>query len=148
MSISLAVERRSRAAVHAVAIAVLAAAVDPVGDDAARSASSHARFRPALALMERSYPGSVRAAALARSVGMSEVHFRRAFRHAFGMPPHAYLARRRLEAAVAELADTPRPIAEIAEDCGYPDAFYFSRVFKRQLRMSPLAFRRARQRAP
>ncbi len=136
------------ASVHAVAIAVTAAAIDTVGADALGAAEGRARFRPSLALIERRYPASVPAAELAGMMGMSEVHFRRAFRRARGAPPHAYLARLRFESAVAQLVGTREPIARIAEACGFPDAFYFSRAFKRQFRMSPQRFRRARQRAP
>ena len=38
---------------------------------------------------------------LARVSGVSEAHFARAFKHAFGVPPHRYLLTRRIERAAA-----------------------------------------------
>ena len=47
----------------------------------------------------------------------------------------------RLNAAKNLLAKSAYSVAEIAELCGYQDAFYFSRVFKKKLGLSPSEFR-------
>ena len=46
---------------------------------------------------------------LARVSGISEAHFARSFKEAFGIPPHRYLLTRRVERAKALLRDTDRP---------------------------------------
>src|ERR1041385_3556652 len=51
---------------------------------------------------------------LARVSGVSEAHFARSFKEAFGVPPHRYLLTRRIERATAMLRDTDLPIIEIA----------------------------------
>ena len=51
---------------------------------------------------------------LARVSGVSEAHFARSFKEAFGVPPHRYLLTRRLERAAALLRDTDLSITEIA----------------------------------
>jgi transcriptional regulator GlxA family with amidase domain len=45
---------------------------------------------------------------------VSEAHFARAFKEAFGVPPHRYLLTRRIERATALLRDTELSITEIA----------------------------------
>jgi transcriptional regulator GlxA family with amidase domain len=56
---------------------------------------------------------------LARVSRVSEAHFARSFKQAFGVPPHRYLLTRRIERATALLRDTDRPITEIAFDTGW-----------------------------
>ena len=45
---------------------------------------------------------------LAKVSGVSEAHFSRSFKRAFGVPPHRYLLTLRLERAKALLRDTDR----------------------------------------
>src|SRR6476661_8270247 len=56
---------------------------------------------------------------LARVSCVSEAHFARSFKEAFGVPPHRYLLTRRIERAVALLRDTDRPILDIAFETGW-----------------------------
>src|SRR5438094_7981192 len=51
---------------------------------------------------------------LARVSGVSEAHFARSFKQAFGVPPHRYLLTRRIERATALMRDTDLSIPEIA----------------------------------
>ena len=55
---------------------------------------------------------------LARVSGVSEAHFARSFKQAFGVPPHRYLLTRRIERATALLRDTDLSITEIAFHTG------------------------------
>lgn len=66
---------------------------------------------------------------LARVSGVSEAHFARSFREAFGVPPHRYLLTRRLERATALLRDTDLSITEIAFQTGWNSLGTFGRVF-------------------
>jgi AraC-like DNA-binding protein len=67
---------------------------------------------------------------LARVSGVSEAHFARSFRDAFGIPPHRYLLTRRIERAKAFLRDTDLPITEIAFQTGWNSLGTFGRVFR------------------
>jgi hypothetical protein len=51
---------------------------------------------------------------LARGSAVSEAHFARSFKPAFGVPPHRYLLMRRIERATALPRDTDLSITEIA----------------------------------
>ncbi len=67
---------------------------------------------------------------LASVSGVSEAHFARSFKEAFGIPPHRYLLTRRIERAKALLRDTDRPIIDIMMETGWQSLGTFGRVFK------------------
>ena len=67
---------------------------------------------------------------LAEVSGVSEAHFARSFKAAFGAPPHRYLLSRRIERAKALLRDTDQPITEIAFSTGWESLGTFGRVFR------------------
>ena len=67
---------------------------------------------------------------LARVSGVSEAHFARSFKDAFGIPPHRYLLTRRIERAKALLRDTDLPIIEIAFQTGWNSLGTFGRIFR------------------
>jgi transcriptional regulator GlxA family with amidase domain len=78
---------------------------------------------------------------LARVSGVSEAHFARQFKQAFGVPPHRYLLTRRVERATALLRETDLPIAEIAFQTGWESLGTFGRTFRDIAGESPSAFR-------
>ncbi|MBX3226529.1 MAG: helix-turn-helix transcriptional regulator [Labilithrix sp.] len=67
---------------------------------------------------------------LARVSGVSEAHFARSFKEAFGVPPHRYLLTRRIERATALLRDTDLPITEVAFATGWKSLGTFGRTFR------------------
>lgn len=67
---------------------------------------------------------------LARVSHVSEAHFARAFKEAFGAPPHRYLLTRRIERAKALLRDTDLPITDIAFQTGWSSLGTFGRTFR------------------
>lgn len=83
---------------------------------------------------------------LAAVSGVSEAHFARSFREAFGLPPHRYLLTRRIERAAALLRDTDLPVTEIAFQSGWSSLGAFGRTFRDITGESPGELR-ARQRA-
>lgn len=83
---------------------------------------------------------------LARVSGVSDAHFARSFRQAFGVPPHRYLLTRRIERATALLRDTDLPITDIVFSTGWESLGTFGRTFRDITGESPSAMR-ARARA-
>jgi transcriptional regulator GlxA family with amidase domain len=67
---------------------------------------------------------------LAQVSGVSEAHFARSFKQAFGIPPHRYLLTRRIERAVALLRDTDLSITDIAFETGWASLGTFGRTFR------------------
>jgi len=85
---------------------------------------------------------------LARVSGVSEAHFARSFKEAFGLPPHRYLLTRRVERAMAMLRDTGLSITQIAFETGWESLGTFGRTFRDITGESPSAIRvRAREEA-
>jgi len=83
---------------------------------------------------------------LARVSHVSEAHFARSFKQAFGVPPHRYLLTRRIERATALLRDTDLSITEIAFQTGWESLGTFGRTFRDVAGQSPSTMR-ARARA-
>ncbi|MCA9625415.1 MAG: helix-turn-helix transcriptional regulator [Myxococcales bacterium] len=83
---------------------------------------------------------------LARVSGVSEAHFARSFKQAFGVPPHRYLLTRRIERAKALLRDSDMPITDVAFQTGWGSLGTFGRTFKDVTGESPGELR-ARERA-
>jgi len=84
---------------------------------------------------------------LARVSGVSEAHFARSFKDAFGVPPHRYLLTRRIERATAMLRDTDLPIIEIAFQTGWNSLGTFGRTFRDVTGETPRALRARAQAA-
>ena len=82
---------------------------------------------------------------LARVSGVSEAHFARSFRDAFGVPPHRYLLTRRIERATALLRDTDLAITEIAFETGWNSLGTFGRIFRDIMGKSPSELRAREQ---
>lgn len=73
---------------------------------------------------------------------VSKYHLAREYRRVFGVTPGNDLTGIRISEAKSLLRFTTEPIAAIARACGYPDANYFARAFRRCEGISPLEYRR------
>jgi AraC-like DNA-binding protein len=87
-------------------------------------------------------------ARLAGVSGVSQAHFARSFRQAFGLPPHRYLLTRRIERAKALLRDTLLPVTEIAFQTGWNSLGTFGRIFRDITGESPSELRRRERAVP
>ena len=82
---------------------------------------------------------------LAQVSGVSQAHFARSFKAAFGVPPHRYLLTRRLERAKALLRHTDAPVIQIAFETGWNSLGTFGRTFRDVLGLSPTELRAREQ---
>ena len=78
---------------------------------------------------------------LARVSGVSQAHFARSFKQAFGLPPHRYLLTRRVERAKTLLRETELPVTAIAFQTGWRSLGTFGRTFRDVTGESPGAIR-------
>lgn len=76
------------------------------------------------------------------SVGMSKSHFIRLFRQYTDHTPMDYLNLYRIEKAKALLFQSDLSVKEISFKMGFNDEFYFSRLFKKHVGISPLNYRK------
>ena len=78
----------------------------------------------------------------AESRHVSACWFIRQFKHYTGMPPMQYILSIRIANAQNLLETTAYTVSEIAAIVGYDNPLYFSRLFKKQLGMSPTEYRK------
>ena len=82
-------------------------------------------------------------ATLAELVGLSTYHFCRAFKQSFGMPPHRYHTRRRIERAKALLAKPALSVTEIGMTVGFSETSSFTAAFRKATGFTPSAYHRS-----
>lgn len=87
----------------------------------------------------------IRVEDLAALLGVSAGHFCRAFKVTFGVSAHAYITRRRIEAAQGLMLTTGEPLGAIALICGMSDQSHFTRLFRRIVGETPHSWRRSRR---
>jgi ABC-type sugar transport system ATPase subunit len=81
---------------------------------------------------------------IAHSVFMGYENFRRRFKTQVGLSPNQYFIKSKIEKAKEMLLYTNLEIKEIAEKLGFEDPYYFSRIFKEKVKVSPAKFRGVR----
>ncbi len=75
--------------------------------------------------------------------GRSPEHVAREFRKSFGCSPSDWINSLRLDYAASLLRSSQTPVKEIASDCGWKEASFFHRAFKRRFGSSPRLYRRS-----
>ena len=93
--------------------------------------------------MEEHLAGSVPLATLAALVRLSPYYFCRAFKQSFGMPPHRYHTRLRIEQAKTLLARPFSSVTEIGLTMGFQETSSFSAAFHKTTGLTPTAYRRS-----
>jgi transcriptional regulator GlxA family with amidase domain len=88
------------------------------------------------------YDEAAPVAAMVRLSGLAERSFKRRFQQATAMSPLEYVHTLRLEEAKHMLEAGDAPIEAIANEVGYEDAGFFSRLFRRKVNLTPAQYRR------
>ena len=78
---------------------------------------------------------------LAAEAGLAPKYLCRVFRQVTGRTPIDYLNYYRIECAAELLCTTTDSITDVALSCGFNDPSYFSRMFRRQKRVSAHVYR-------
>jgi AraC-like DNA-binding protein len=100
-----------------------------------------AHLRRARDLMDREYASPLDLAALARAALMSQGHFSRQFRAAYGETPYGYLMTRRIERAKALLRRDGLSVTEVCVAVGCTSLGSFSARFAQLVGETPTAYR-------
>jgi transcriptional regulator GlxA family with amidase domain len=104
-------------------------------------APSYVHLLAAKDLIDRNYAEPLDTARLARAALISQFHFIRAFRGAFGETPHQYLLRRRIERAQELLRATNLTVTEISLEVGFRSLGSFTTAFGEHAGEPPSAYR-------
>lgn len=95
-------------------------------------------------LMRRRLSGELDLEDLAQVAHLSKFHFIRRFRQLTGNTPIQYFIHLKMQHACRLLDSSEDPIKRIAAEVGYEDPYYFSRIFKRVIGVSPQHYRESR----
>lgn len=91
---------------------------------------------------QQHYKNDISISSLAETLGFSMEYLARIFKKETGLSPSKYLTNLRInEAKLLLVTHTSLEIGRIGELVGYKDAFYFSRVFKNNVNMTPSEYR-------
>ena len=98
-------------------------------------------MQKAVSFMEEHFAEKITLGDVRRQVNMNLCYFCEVFQREIGTSPWNYLLRLRLDRVKKMLSDSDRPIAEIADTCGFCDQSYMTRLFKKYESVTPRQFR-------
>ncbi len=104
-------------------------------------AQSSSAIEFAIARIHHEFGRHLNMRGLARELGVGYSWFRHRFTTHTGLSPHQYLLEFRLVRARSLLVETEFSIKEIATQTGFEDEFYFSRLFRQKLNLTPSQWR-------
>lgn len=126
---------RDRVLACALERLILTAAESRADSDSGRG------FEKSLRYIHSSYDRDIRIETLAAMENLSYSGYIKLFRQKNGMPPAAYIINLRMNAACDLLMNTDMSVKQVGIAVGYPDAHFFSRLFKKHTGKSPREYR-------
>lgn len=96
--------------------------------------------------MEEMIDSRITVEAMAARLRLSTSYFSALFKKATGMPPMDYFIQLKMQKACQLLYLENMKVKEVAEAIGYEDPFYFSRQFKKHMKISPVLYKEAAKR--
>lgn len=100
------------------------------------------RVEKAMGFLEANLARKISAEDAARAAGVSVRNLNHLFRSQVRMAPMSVLLNYRLDRACHLLRHTDQSIEQVAENCGFPNRYYFSRMLKQHRGISPAAYRK------
>jgi AraC-like DNA-binding protein len=94
-----------------------------------------------LTFLHENFHRNVSLAEMAEQAGLSVTHFSFLFKQQTGYSPVDYFIHVKMQRACTLLTLQPKTINEIAYELGYEDPYYFSRIFKKVVGVSPNYYR-------
>ena len=107
--------------------------------------SAHERTKDILSFIHKHFKEKITIADISVYAGISTKECIRLFKNTFHQTPMDYLIRYRIEQAKRLLAETDAPVTNIAFMTGFQNSAYFSKTFKKYLKMTPKEFRQSRR---
>jgi AraC-like DNA-binding protein len=102
----------------------------------------HKKLKRALVYMTQHLGEKITIAQLADHAHLSPYHFIRCFRSAYERTPLQYLTRLRLKKASLLLKKSEATIGNILPQCGFENESAFIRLFRKEFKMTPMAYRK------
>ena len=101
-----------------------------------------ARLRPVFQYMEAHFTEKIRISDLSAILYTCEDRLIRLFKEVTGETPTEYIMNMRVEAALKLLSSTDLSVGEIAEQTGFGNSNYMSRIFRKKLFRTPGSYRK------
>jgi len=92
--------------------------------------------------MHRRLDETIRLADVAKTLGLSQYHFLRAYKCSTGQTPFQWLTHQRIERAKELISHRSESLTQVALSVGFSSPGHFSTVFRRMTGMTPTAWRR------
>jgi len=102
----------------------------------------HKNLKRSLTYMKKHFDEKIIVSKLADQAHLSIYHFIRCFKSAYEVTPLQYLTQLRLKNASFLLKKSKLELSYIIPQCGFEDESSFIRLFKKEFRLTPIAYRK------
>lgn len=99
------------------------------------------RIKLSISYIENHFDDDISNQDLLQLLDCSESVLLRSFKQAVGMSPMQFLMNHRIQKAAEMLLTTELKSCDIAVSCGFHDFSYFTKIFKRNIGMTPIEYR-------
>ena len=99
------------------------------------------RIKLSISYIENHFDDDISNQDLLQLLNCSESVLLRSFKQAVGMSPMQFLMNHRIQKAAEMLLTTELKSCDIAVSCGFHDFSYFTKIFKRNIGMTPIEYR-------
>ncbi|MEJ0057319.1 MAG: helix-hairpin-helix domain-containing protein [Bacteroidota bacterium] len=103
----------------------------------------HKKLKVSLSFMKKHLHEKLTVSQLADQAHLSQYHYLRCFKNAYDITPLQILTRFRLKKASLLLKRSKQELKDIVLQCGFEDKSSFIRLFKKEFRLTPVAFRKS-----
>ncbi len=102
----------------------------------------HKNLKRSLTYMKKHFDEKITVSKLADEAHLSIYHYIRCFKSAYEVTPLQYLTRLRLRKASLLLKQSKLELSYIIPQCGFEDESSFIRLFRKEFRLTPIAYRK------
>lgn len=97
-----------------------------------------------LSVISQNFMGELSSKFVAEQLFYTQSYFCRTFKANFGIPFSTYLNMYRIQVARKMLLTSDLKVSQIAFECGFQNTVYFNRLFKKQVGVTPIQYRRSK----
>lgn len=129
-------------AVYKELLNIIIANILRLSEDATRAIESRKTYTEVKKYLDENYTSIDSVDELCKNLYINKYYLTHLFSARYGVSPLQYVIRKRIALSEYLLVNSDRKVDEIALTCGYDDAAYFCRIFKKQEGVTPLQFRK------